>query len=301
MSEIREDPAFSGAGEGTEQIQGHPTQDKTQFERLQDQLADLLYPSDGREIDVEALDALLEQMEAVSPLPASLSTDSEEGLERFHRRYASVIEAVDAGTAARTSAVPKKRHSIKPFARALPFAAVLILLFSTVTAQAFGVDVFSTIARWTAEIFRLDGGTTPYATVTIRPLKEGEEAMYDTLEEAVEAFGIDAPIVPTEIPERFALTEVRAVNRKVGLLICADFESEDGLFEIRYTEVTAREFNTLEREIGDIDSYYVEGIEHKLISDLGRQKVIWQNGDFECRMAGNISNQEMKTVIKSIY
>ena len=68
MSEIRRDPVFSGAGESSEQIQGHPTQSETQIERLQDQLADLLYPSDGGEIDVEVLDTLLEQMEAVCPL-----------------------------------------------------------------------------------------------------------------------------------------------------------------------------------------------------------------------------------------
>ena len=65
MSEIRKDPAFSGAGARSERIQGHPAE--SQIERLQDQLADLLYPSDDGEIDSEALDALLEQMEAVCP------------------------------------------------------------------------------------------------------------------------------------------------------------------------------------------------------------------------------------------
>ena len=60
MSKIRRDPAFSGAAESTEQIQGHPAKGETQIERLQDQLADLLYPSEGGEIDIESLDALLE-------------------------------------------------------------------------------------------------------------------------------------------------------------------------------------------------------------------------------------------------
>ena len=125
MSEIRKDTAFSGAGERSERIQGHPGD--TQIQRLQDRLADLLYPSDGGEIDVEALDSLLEQMEAVSPLPASLSTDPEESLKQFRRRYASVIETANAGTAEDISAVPEKRHSNRLFVRALPFAAALML------------------------------------------------------------------------------------------------------------------------------------------------------------------------------
>lgn len=301
MSEIRRDPVFSGAGESSEQIQGHPTQSETQIERLQDQLADLLYPSDGGEIDVEALDTLLEQMEAVCPLPASLSTDPEEGLERFHRRFASVIEETSPEAAAETPAVPQKRHSIKPFARALPFAAALILLFGTVTAQAFGLDVFSAIARWTAEIFRLDGGSIPYATVTVRPLEVGEEASYESLEEAVEAFGINAPIVPKEIPERFELVAVKAACRRTGILIYADYKSNEGILQIRYREAEMQEFNTLEKENGDVDFHSVKGIKHRLVSDLGRQKAVWQNGDFECRINGDISEQEIKDMIDSIY
>lgn len=300
MSEIRKDPAFSGAGARSEQIQGHPAE--SQIERLQDQLADLLYPSDDGEIDSEALDALLEQMEAVCPLPASLSTDPEEGLERFHRRYASVIDETNAGDSAEAvPAVSSKRHSIRPFARALPFAAVLILLFSTVTAQAIGVDVFSAIARWTAEIFRLDGGSVPYASVTVRPLAEGEEATYESLEEAMEAFGINAPIVPKEIPERFELVEVKAFQYQLGAMIYAEYKSDDGVFQVRYNEAKAQEFNTLEKENEVVDSYFVKGFEHKLASDLGRQKAVWRNGDFECQLLGDISRHEIKTIINSIY
>lgn len=301
MSEIRGDPAFSGAGERSERIQGHPSESETQIERLQDQLADLLYPSDGGEIDVEALDALLERMEAVSPLPASLSTDPQRGLERFRRRYASVMETAGAGAAAEALSVPRKRHSMKPFAKALPIATALILLFGTVTAQAFGVNVFSAIARWTSEIFRLDGGSTPYATVTLHPLEVGEEAAYDTLEEAVAAFGIDAPIVPKEIPERFELVQVTAACREAGVVIYADYTSETGDLQIRYNEVAAQEFSTLEKENGAVISYDIREIKHRLTSDLGRQKAIWQNGDLECKITGDISDQEIMDMIDSIY
>ena len=302
MSKIRRDPAFSGAAESTEQIQGHPAKGETQIERLQDQLADLLYPSEGGEIDIESLDALLEQMETVCPLPASLSTEPKEGLERFHRRYASVIDETCAGESAETApAVSKKQHSIRPFARALPFVAALILLFGTVTAQAFGVDVFSAIARWTSEIFRLDGGSTPYATVTVRPLEVGEEAVYESLEEAVEAFGIEAPIVPKEIPERFELVTVKATCREMGILIYAEYKSSEGILQIRYREAALQEFNVLEKENSAVDSYIKDRIEYRLASDLGRQKATWQNGDFECQLLGDISKQELIEIINSIY
>ena len=240
-------------------------------------------------------------MEAVSPLPASLSTDPEESLKQFRRRYASVIETANAGTVEDISAVPEKRHSNKLFVRALPFAAALMLLLSSITAQAFGMNVFSVIARWTAEIFRLDGGSTPYATVSLRPLEVDEESTYQSLEEAMEAFGIRAPLAPKEIPERFELVEVRAVNREFSLLIYADYKSEDGELQIRYNEVETQEFNTLEKEDSIIFSFLAGGIEHNLVSDLGRQKATWRNGDFECKITGDLSEQELKTIIDSIY
>lgn len=302
MSEIRKGPARSGAGERSEQVQGHPARNEAEIERMRDQLADLLFPEDDGEIDEEALDALLDRLEEVSPLPASLSTDPEEALERFHRRYAPLLAETGAGgTSREASAAPKKRHCSKPFVKALPFAAALILLFGTVTAQAFGVDVFSAVARWTAEIFRLDGGSTLYAAVRLHPLEVGEEASYESLEEAVEAFGIDAPIVPKEIPERFELVEVKAGQRELGIMIYADYKSEDGVFQIRYSEKAITEIAVVEREDNPVDSYLTHGITHYLLTDLGREKAVWQNGDFECVLFGDISGQEMRDMIDSIY
>lgn len=301
MSEIRKDPAFSGTGDGAEQIQGHGVQDWARFEQLHDRLADMLFPVDGREVDEEALDALLEQLDAVNPPPASLTTDPEEALEEFYRRYAPVVEEAAAEKTPASPKAPEKRRSKKPFAKAISIAAVLILLLGTMTAQAFGFNVFSAIARWTSEIFRLDGGSTPYAAVRLHPLEEGEEATYDTLEEAVEAFGIDAPIVPKEIPEGFELTEVKAVQEDTGILIYANYDNNDEFFQIRYWEVRKEDSSMLEKESENVTAYFRGGITHYLLSDLGRQKAIWQTGDLECYISGDISEQRIRDMLDSIY
>ena len=301
MSEIRKDPAFSGTGDSAEQIQGHGVQDWARFEQLHDQLADMLFPVDGGEIDEEALDALLEQMEAVNPPPASLTTDPEDALEEFYRRYAPVVEEAAAKETPASLKAPEKRRSTKPFAKAVPIAAALILLMGSVTAQAFGFDVFSAIARWTSEIFRLDGGSTSYATVRLHPLEEGEEATYDTLEEAVEAFGIDAPIVPKEIPEGFELTEVTATCIESGILIYANYENESRFFRIQYKEIFEEDTSAFEKEYKDVAAYIKGSIKHYFLVDLDRYKMVWQNGDFECKISGDLSEQEIKDVINSIY
>lgn len=302
MSEIRKSPAGSGGGEGSERIQGHPARNGAEIERMQDQLAELLFPADGGEIDEEALDALLDRLEEASPLPASLSTDPEEALERFRRRYGPLLgEEGAAGSPEETSPGPKRRHHSKPFSKILPIAAALALLLGAVTAQALGVDVFSAVARWTAEVFRLDGGSASYAAVHFRPLEVGEEASYESLEEALEAFGIDAPIVPQEIPERFELEGVRATCKRAGVVIQADYKSKDGMFQVRYSEATGQETTIVEQESTLVSSYCVQGTAHYLLEDLGREKAVWQNGDFECCLFGDVSEQEMRDIVNSIY
>jgi len=72
-------------------------------------------------------------------------------------------------------------------------------------------------------------------------------------------------------------------------------------FQPRSVRRLAQEFNTLEKESSAVDSYFNGGIEHRLTSDLGLQKAVWQNGDFECCIQGYISKEEAISAIDSIY
>lgn len=296
MSEVRKEPVPGRTGGDLAETKQH--QDEVSKGQLQDQLADFLFQSTEESFDEEALNALLDALDEADPLPDGLLPDTEESLARFHERYAPVFESVN--TARTGSAVPAgKRHS--KFAKILLFAAILILLLGT-TAQAFGVNVLVMFSNWTSEVFRLDGGSDSGAVIRKNPLAEGECASYDTLEEAVAAFGIDVPLVPKEIPERFELQEVFAENWSNGLIICAEYLSEDGAFQIRYREDTS-DINTvaLEKEYGNVITHPVKGVTHFLLTDLGREKGIWKSGNLECRIFGNISRAELKGMIDSIY
>lgn len=300
MSEARKAPPFNSAGGSSEQFQGHPIEREAQIARLQDQLAELLFQTDENGPGLEELDGLLDRLDEVSPPPEGLLSSPEEELAQFHRQYAPVFEAVETAASSAPSPSPDRRHSSRRLVRLLPIAAALVLLFCTVTAQAFGTDLFSIFVRWTSEVFRLGDSSASSAIVRVRPLEEGETAGYDTLEEALAAFGIDAPIVPKEIPERFELVEVTASQKKSGAQIFADYQSDAGLFLIRYKEETI-DFIALEKEYGKVDPYRKNDINHLILNDLGRKKCIWQNGDLECVLSGDVSEEEIIAMIDSMY
>ena len=298
MSDARKEPAKGRAGDDSKQIYSHQSYSK---EQLQDELTNLMFQATEENLDIEKLDALLDALNEVDPLPETDDFYVEKSLERFHEKYDPVFSVLETKSAATSGSSPAKKHSGHALFKILPIAAVLVLLFGSMTAQAFGLDIFGAIARWTSEIFQLSDSSTPYATIGANPLAEGEEAYYDSLEAAMQDFNIAAPIIPNWIPERFKLVNVLATNQSSGILICADYASSDGFLQIRYAEVGKSDFSSLEQEDTDVDTHFQKGIRHFLLSDMDRQKAFWRNGEFECRISGNVSKKEMKDIVDSIY
>lgn len=299
MSEARKEPAFGRAGDDSEQIQSHLRFTEERKERLQDELADLLLQPSEEDIDSDKLDALLAELDEIDPVPEDEVLDTEESLKRFHKRYASLFSTVEEPSAEASEASPEKKHFHFTVFKFAVIAAALVFVLGTV-AQAFGLNFWGAVARWNADIFRFRSEEVPYATIRFDPLEEGETASYDTLEEAVEAFGITAPVAPTWLPERFVLTCVDATKQSNGISICADYVGDEGFFRIQYSETTKINSRNFEKE-ESVELYACNGIDHYLISDLGWYKACWQNGELECYMSGTISGQEIKDIIDSIY
>ena len=296
MSKARKEPASGSANHKSEQIQRH--QSKPTKVQLQNQLTDLVLEATEESFDPNALDALLCALQEADSEPEHTVPSTEESLAQFRQRYAPVFDSVEAAAAEKRSAASKRKHF--KYSKALPIAAALVLLLGSMTAQAFGLNVLSALSRWTSQVFRLDQNDRSTAFVRFNPLEEGESATYDTLEDALAAFGIDAPIVPKEIPERFTLEGVVAENWSNGVLIYAEYINKDDFLQIRYSETHISDTNSLEKESGITETYYKDPFTFYIISDLGRQKAIWISGDFECQLFGNISTDELKDIIDSI-
>jgi len=298
MSDVRKDPAQGYADDGSGQIQGHLVQHQSPDELLQDQLANLLFRSEDGEIGSEALDALLDRLDEVSPLPRTL--DPEASLRQFHQQYAPVFHTVRPPKAPKQSVSVPKRRPILSITKVFAIAVALILLLCT-TAQALGFDVFSAIVHWTSELLSLDRQSVSFASVRYNPLELGKMAAFDTPDEAMSVFGIEAPLVPKDIPDRFELVSVTADNISTGICIHVDYVCEDGFLQLEYKETPMQDYAAIEMEYGDMAPYVAKEIKHYLTSDLDRWKAVWENGDFECCLHGTISEQELKNMIDSIY
>lgn len=289
MSESQQSGPCGGKDRDMAQIYQHlRSKDPTE---LTDELAALTEDAANGKCDLELIDAYLEILDEKAPL--SFEADPQEALSAFHERH-GLLETETSAPRRRRRRSP--RFPIKAVAS---FAAVLIC--GSMLAQACGINIWGMVARVTSETFRMERAEVPYAEVGVYPIAQGESAEYDSLSEAVNAFGITAPIAPTWIPERFGTPKVYATCESSGVCIYADYETEDIFLSIRFKESSRANQQIVEKDATSNFSYFRDEINHHIVIDQSFTKIIWYNSIFECRISGSITEEEARKIIDSIY
>lgn len=294
-----------GADSGKAQKYEH-LKEKT-IEQLTDEYTALLQRAASGDIDLELTRAYLDAMDEKDPIPFALEETAT--YERFAEKHAAMLEELNRPVQSmelHTSEQqrPVEKHSRGVLRRVVPVAAAAALMLGTmISAQAMGFDVFGKIARWTEETFHFSSVRQTSAVITKYPLAEGEQMTFETLEDAIDAFGITEPVVPKWIPERFSLAEVAALYNANGIEILATYV-ENGKsakpFTVSYRALT-QNMSIVEKDGTAVELYTQSGFAHYLITDVSYEQAIWQNGELECFISGVVSRQEMREIIDSIY
>ena len=295
-----------------EQILRHPISDPK--ENLLDELTTCAIDEAPCDENLSRIDTLAASLEGYSPIEEVSQADVECRLEMLHSQHpelsADRIPAVSA--AANTNNQKTKRGEIdadhrdespcqhlRNARKLLILAAVLIVLFSAVSVTAFGNTFFRTFAQWTSQIFHM--GTSQSATIGYNDLAVGESRTYDTPEEMLADFGIQGQLLPAWLPEGFVLYECKAERMIPGLRLKIVYYNGDIPLSFQYVQLNHADELDVEKDSVTVSLKNWGGIRHYVISDINSEKVIWTNGDFECRVAGNISIKELQKVVASIY
>ena len=298
MSDAHKTPETDSAVVSLEQNLQHPERVSDSAGQL-DRLADLIFSADEGDFDPAELDALLGELDTSDPLPAGVIPDPRESLAAFRSKLNGEQETNTVGPELHSK--PKKIPGRMTLRKLLPVAAILILMISLMTPTASGSRLFEMLGRWTAEIFQLEDDTDNYAVIRNRPLAEGERKEYDTPKAMLEDFGIDAKLVPAWVPERLGEAEVYTREGKTKAKLFLDYSTEDAFLNFTFTERDPLSLHSVEKDYQDAAIKEINRIRHHVIIDQSVTKIIWENGELECHMFGNISWEEMEKVLYSIY
>lgn len=260
---------------------------------MEDDFFDWLETADAEELESGTLDGFLEELERVDPLPGGF--DPERSLADFHEKYAALLEPQSRGRR-------QNRMSRRAF---WAVAAVIAVLASMVTVQAFGMDIFGFFGRWTDERFTFTGSADKagYQEKDRNyPFAEGETAEFSTLDEALEAFRINLPLVPHWFPERFGELEVTGSVVPSGMLIFASSGEGEQFLTVEYSEFGEDgPAVVVEKDKNETIVYETNGMRHYIVTDHGDCRAAWTVDNILCIICAPITVEEMERIIGSIY
>lgn len=215
-----------------------------------------------------------------------------EAWESFEKNYLSTEEDRVIHTAQ-----PKK--TIKPWVRRLAAAAAVIVLligFSSTTANAFGwEDIWNAVAKWAKETFSFVSSDAE--------LTEPEQSLaqeYTSLQEALAATDCDFDAIPTWIPDGYALQGILLELNPMQNVYTARYKNDDKVLVIAvrsYLEVDPEKIEINEELV---ELYKESDTEYYIFNNNQQLCVLWRKDSFECRIAGELSMEEIKTMINSI-
>ena len=175
---------------------------------------------------------------------------------------------------------------------------VLILAVGTsITAEAFQIDIWGKFASWTKEIFQFTDN--PQGTTAPNPEKEYNAAL-KSLQDALAEEKVTERIVPTWMPEGYTSKDLKVKSSPRVLNINAIYENNGSELIIKICQTIGVPAEQVEKNDNLLEVYVVDGVEYYIFSNTETLQAAWSIGEFECIMGGKITLEEMKKMIDSI-
>lgn len=190
---------------------------------------------------------------------------------------------------------PRKTKAAVILRRAVIAAAVMAAFFGAMIAvQAAGIDVFGTIARWTADTFHFERADQDPQYL---PVDEG-------LQNALSEIGASAALVPKWYPDGYEICQMQTLEQ-VGLDVVEYVLSDGDNRQIIVSIVHFYDENSLlnqdfEKNNTLVEAYLSRDRTFYLFSNMETLTATWSDGVYCISINGKLTNDEMKAIIDSI-
>ena len=208
-----------------------------------------------------------------------------EALETFKQHY---MPETDPSTAP----VKSKNRCLRWVRSLTAAAAVLaILLVGSVTAKAFGFNVWKAVIQWTQETFHFgDWGKTD----------ANSSSSYSSLQEAMEKCNTPTWLVPTYIPQGFELTDITVEQSPLKNTYKAIYTNTGKDIVITVQDHLGKSPYYIEQSEGLIEEYKESEITYYIFENNNQAQAVWIVDSYECCIAGKATLDELKLMINSI-
>lgn len=272
--------------------------DDMSTEQLQQFLREDASKSEGEESDTALVLYVMEVL-AKRRRENSPGKSPEEALASFKEQYDTQNLFISENTQLPNTHIPNahgKRSWLRGLAAVLALA-VLLFVGSTVTAKAFGFDLWGTIAKWTKEAFYF----VPADQDNDELIPEKDDSkVYEGLKSATLESQMESCKLPHWIPDGYTEADIRVMDTPMQRQIIAKYENEDKIITIRIALSLTGNPERVEWSEDLVEVYTTNNVDYYIFSNLDRLNTVWSVGSYECYILGPLSIDEMKIMIDSI-
>ena len=269
--------------------------DAMSTDELQQILRDDASKSEGAESDTETLFYVMEVL-AKRRQARNEGKSPAEALESFKQNY---YTENDISSVAESTTAAFKLSSRGRWRRGLIAAAAMLVIVigSSITANAMGFDLWEVIAKWTQETFHFS--QIGQVEESNAPSPEFDYPCA-SLQEALNNYDISTAIVPTWIPDGYTESDVRITDTPKQRMFIAKYASDDNVLIIRIADYLNSKPMQIEQSDSLIKIHTVSDIDYYIFDNDGCLQAVWINDNYECFISGPVTVTQIEEMIDSI-
>ena len=193
---------------------------------------------------------------------------------------------------------PQTTHSTRALRYVIAVAASIVLAFGLLfTVQAFGVDVFGALGRWTDSVFHFQTSETSQTTVQQdEPMNEIQKALAD--------YGMPVELAPTWIPEGYKIAQLSKPYNTRYHGVFALYENDDGQsvsVEINeYFDSHYLSSHSIEMLSGEPEAIVSNKRQFYLFKNNALWSATWCDSKYCVEIEGSITKKDVIAMIDSM-
>lgn len=231
--------------------------------------------------DNSVVSAYLDELNRREPVPQHPS--AQESYDAFKQKLSAIIPDSGGGR----SPFRARRAGARRILRTGLVAAVIVavcLLVGVMAAQAAGVDILGTLARWTDSVFTFGEIYEPESDPS------GEPGLSSTAIDTIESY---LPNVPPE----FTAGEPFVYIDAYSIVYSINFSTFENTIQFEAVKSADKSSLLYEKDLNDVEQYSFNDVDYYIFANNSTNVVVWYADDFEYSIFSDIGVDSLKHII----
>lgn len=199
---------------------------------------------------------------------------------------------------------PALRSNAHPHKRVLRTASILaaviaVLLATSLTAYAFGFDLWGAIANWTKETFGFK--SAEYTQTSVSSYTKEIPAQLGTIANKMELHNVPITVLPSYLPDGYVESDFQYAETTESMIFYCRLRKGDSSIALLYSAFFGGQAHSqFEKDAATPEQYEYNGIMYYIMTNEGIYFATWTVDNVECSIAGVETYDDTIKIIQSI-